>query len=126
MQTKKDDIRGRILETARQEFIEKGFEKASIRNITSAAKTSKSNIYNYFTDKDALFCAVVEDTLDGISAGFEKIRQRNRDGSASGYSMQAQGNVMREIMMFVFTHSEDIRLLCSDRRAHRWKASGTA
>jgi AcrR family transcriptional regulator len=45
VQFAKDEIRQKIIDTAREEFLEKGFEKASIRTITARAKTAKSNLY---------------------------------------------------------------------------------
>jgi len=119
MQYKKGNIRERILTAAREEFLKNGFEKASIRNITAAAKTSKSNIYNYFNDKNALFAAVVEPTLRGIKNGFDKLRAENPGHSAGNYSINAQKDVILRIMNFVFKHDQDIKLLlfCSSGSA---------
>jgi TetR/AcrR family transcriptional regulator, cholesterol catabolism regulator len=111
MQFQKENIKDNILAAARQEFWENGFEKASIRNITCAARTSKSNVYNYFSDKDALFAAVVEPTLSEIESGFEKLRAQNPETSAETYSMTAQENVITKIMEFVFRHDADLKLL---------------
>ncbi len=111
MQFQKKDIRESILSAAREEFLENGFEKASIRNITAAAKTSKSNVYNYFQDKDALFAAVVEQTTSAIKGGFEKLRSGNPNRTAQTYTLEAQKEVIGAIMSFVFEHQEDLRLL---------------
>lgn len=48
-----------ILLAARKEFISKGFKEASMRTIAKEAGVSLSNIYNYFTNKDALFQVIV-------------------------------------------------------------------
>jgi AcrR family transcriptional regulator len=42
----KDETRQRVIDIARDEFHDKGFEKASIQTIISKAKTSKSDVYN--------------------------------------------------------------------------------
>jgi len=111
MQIQKQDIRESILSAARVEFLKMGFEKASIRNITSMAQTSKSNVYNYFSNKDALFAAVVEPTTSGIKTGIEKIRAGNLNKTAGSYSLIAQKEVIVKIMGFVFGHQEDLKLL---------------
>lgn len=111
MQFRKKDIRDNILAAAREEFWKNGFEKASIRNITAAAKTSKSNVYNYFNDKDALFVAVVESTMTGIKTGFEKLRANNPNTSSETYTVAAQKKVIEEIMSFVYSNQEDLKLL---------------
>ena len=44
-----------VLRCARQEFLEKGFALASLRDIAKAAGTSTGSIYTRFTDKAGLF-----------------------------------------------------------------------
>jgi len=60
MQTKKDEMQKRLLEAAQKEFLEKGFKKASIRNIVKAAKTTIGNFYNYFESKEMIFSSLVD------------------------------------------------------------------
>ncbi len=50
-----------ILEVATIEFAEKGLDGARIDEIAAATKTSKRMIYYYFTSKEGLYRAVLED-----------------------------------------------------------------
>ena len=59
MQVLKEDIRGRILKVARQQFERKGYSKTSMREIAELSSVGVGNIYNYFTNKDELFREVV-------------------------------------------------------------------
>lgn len=59
MQVKKDEVKKAILESGQREFLEKGYEKASIRKIVKLAGTTIGNFYNYFKNKEALFDALV-------------------------------------------------------------------
>lgn len=111
MQIPKEEIKNNILKVARDEFLKNGFEKASVRVITANAKTSKSNVYNYFKDKDALFCAVVEPTILEIQEGLKQLQSRNR--YANTYDIGAQKDVIYNFVNFAFGHSEDIKLLFS-------------
>ena len=111
MQFPKQDIRTNILAAAHEEFLRKGFAKASIRNIATAAKTSKSNVYNYFRDKDALFVAVVEPTLLDMKNGLRKLQSANQEKTAQTYTLTAQKEVIIRIMRFVFAHGDDLKLL---------------
>ena len=43
------------------EFMQYGFEKASIRRIVKKAGTTIGNFYNYFENKEALFSELVDD-----------------------------------------------------------------
>lgn len=51
--------RRQILEGARRVFFERGFEAASMNDITRAAGVSKGTIYAYFNSKEHLFEALV-------------------------------------------------------------------
>lgn len=111
MQYAKDEIRQRIIEVAKQEFLENGFEKASIRTITAKAKTSKSNIYNYFKDKDHLFYSILEPTLAKIQQGLEMAKSFNVPKGVDAYTQDSQRIVVGAIMGFVFENITDFKLL---------------
>ena len=49
-----------LLEVAAQEFVQHGFEDASINRILERAQMSKGAAYYYFEDKVDLFCTVVQ------------------------------------------------------------------
>ena len=68
MQVLKEDIRGRILTIARQQFEKKGYSKTSMREIAELSGVGVGNIYNYFTNKDELFREVVRPVLCALEA----------------------------------------------------------
>jgi AcrR family transcriptional regulator len=111
VQFAKDEIRQRIIDTAREEFLEKGFERASIRTITTRAKTAKSNLYNYFSDKNELFCSILEPTLAKIREGLEMAKQFNVPKGADEYTLQSQMAVVGVVNRFVAENLDDVRLL---------------
>lgn len=51
--------RRQIVEGARQMFLSRGFDAASMADIARAAGVSKGTLYVYFKDKDELFAAMV-------------------------------------------------------------------
>jgi AcrR family transcriptional regulator len=53
------EVDARILDAAREVFLERGFEGASIDEVAAAARSGKPTIYARFRDKRALFTAVV-------------------------------------------------------------------
>lgn len=61
MQVKKDEMKNAILKSGEKEFLEKGYEKASIRKIVKQAGTTIGNFYNYFANKEALFEELVNE-----------------------------------------------------------------
>jgi AcrR family transcriptional regulator len=58
------DVQARILDAAQQLFLEKGFQSASIDDISELAPASKPTIYAHFPGKEALFVAVVARTIN--------------------------------------------------------------
>jgi AcrR family transcriptional regulator len=60
----KQDTREVILAAARTIFAERGFDKASIRAIATAAEVDPALVHHYFGTKDKLFLASMEMPLD--------------------------------------------------------------
>lgn len=54
----------KILQSAKLEFLDKGFTSASLRTIAGNAGLTTGAMYRHFKDKDALFCALVDDAID--------------------------------------------------------------
>lgn len=48
-----------ILDTARQMFLERGYDATSLDDVAAASGVSKTTVYNNFGDKETLFSAVV-------------------------------------------------------------------
>ena len=66
MQYLKKDIKDRILAAAIEEFKLNGYANASIRNIANNAEISLGNIYRYFTNKEALYFAVINPFMENF------------------------------------------------------------
>jgi AcrR family transcriptional regulator len=52
----KEELRAKILQAAKELFMQKGFQDTSIRNIAEKIEYSPTTIYLYFKDKDDIFC----------------------------------------------------------------------
>ncbi|MFH9268109.1 TetR family transcriptional regulator [Streptomyces sp. NPDC017546] len=58
------DARTRILEAARTEFAERGYDRTSIRGIAKSAGVDAALVHHYFGTKDEVFAAAVEVTFE--------------------------------------------------------------
>lgn len=67
MQVKKEELRSDIIEVAKNEFMNKGYEGASMRKIAVKAHTTLGNLYNYFSNKEELLGVVLEPTLNALN-----------------------------------------------------------
>ena len=66
-------VEERILGAARKVFLERGFEGASIEEIAGAARSGKPTIYARFPSKEALFTAVVTQSVAANTARVETL-----------------------------------------------------
>ena len=66
-------VEERILGAARKVFLERGFEGASIEEIAGAARSGKPTIYARFPSKEALFTAVVMQSVAANTARVETL-----------------------------------------------------
>ena len=67
-----------ILNSAKVEFLQKGFKDASLRNIAKQAGVTTGAIYGYFKDKDDIFVSLVKDMLDGFYKLIEEVEKEDR------------------------------------------------
>ena len=72
-QVLKDGVREAILKNASEEFLDQGFEKASMRSIALKSRMTVGNLYRYFKSKDELSDTIVSPTYQLINAMIEKI-----------------------------------------------------
>ena len=64
----------RIMSSAAEEFLEKGFQKASLRNIVKRAGVTTGAFYGYFDSKEALFGALAAPT-DRFMAEYRGVQE---------------------------------------------------
>lgn len=82
-----------ILYHAQNEFLEKGFNEASLRTIAQNAGVSTSTIYTRYSDKEGLFRFLVEPAVDGMKKfiyqalkGFDNLTNEEQKEQHKEYS----------------------------------------
>lgn len=81
-QTLSDTRRALVLDAARAVFGELGLEGASIREIARRAGYTPGAIYSYFDSKEAIYGALLAESLDRLHAAVAQARPRGRKPSA--------------------------------------------
>jgi AcrR family transcriptional regulator len=56
----------KVKKAIKEEFLEKGYEEASIRSIGARAGMTSAGLYRHYADKEAMFNAMVEPLVEGI------------------------------------------------------------
>ena len=109
----------RLLECARAEFMEMGYQEASLRVISAKADTTTGSIYTRFGDKEGLFHALVDDTVSELLAWFRVGQQEFADKSAEDQQSEVftyRPDLWDQLVDFIYAHWDVFRLLvrCSD------------
>ncbi|HEX5748856.1 MAG TPA: TetR/AcrR family transcriptional regulator [Archangium sp.] len=74
MEQLREERRRDVLDAARRVFARKGFAAAKISDIASAAGISHGLVHHYFPSKEALFVAVIEESIHGWEALIARAR----------------------------------------------------
>ena len=110
MFTFESDTREALLKSGRDEILEKGFEKASLRSVCAHAGLTTGAFYSNFMRKEDLLVAIVEDELAACDCSY--------DGIVDIIVADFKGNLDAEIKSaeFVVAHKELLKLLldCSE------------
>lgn len=103
-----------IHQAAMQEFLEKGFQSASLRNIVKAAGVTTGAFYGYYNSKEDLFEALAGKQYDYFMncfcqaqqsfAGLPPEEQPNNLSSTSG-------QCMHHMLLYAYAHLNEFKLL---------------
>ncbi len=114
MQENTADTRERILSAALDEFLDKGFRGASLRQIVKHAGVTTGAFYGYFSSKEALFASIVEPHAAALMGRFMEAQitfaelpreeQPNHMGEASG-------DYIRWMVDYICHNREPVKLL---------------
>ncbi len=97
----------RILESAKQEFLAVGFEKASLKTICGRAEVTTGALYKRYKGKEELFCAVVADTISKLNAVLEE-KCGVKPAQLSDEELIKAWDMDEEYMMWWFRYLYDI------------------
>lgn len=108
----------KILPAAKEEFLEKGFEQASMRSIAAKIGISAAGLYRHYADKEALFSALVEPAVNACEQWY--LAHKESDYSLLDRNdldaMWEGGAETGLIMEVVYPHFDAFKLLicCSE------------
>lgn len=110
------DTRERILDAARQEFLEKGYKGAWLRDIAKKAGVTTGALYGYFKNKEELYGTLVSPAYQGIVDLYRELLTRfaampHAQQQASMAAYTADG--MIRMADFVYENHDAFKLLLS-------------
>ena len=109
----KSETHQKILPAAMAEFLEKGFEKATMRDIAEAAGITAAGLYRHFADKEAMFAALVEPVLAQCDAWYAQHKAEDYAYLEQGdmEAMWNQGTEMEMMLDLVYENFDVFKLL---------------
>lgn len=113
-----------LLEAGKREFLEKSYLGASMREIAAAAGVTTGALYRYYTDKEALFEALVEEPSRVFA---DRYRERQREFSAQPLESQLQSipevtdRESNWMMNYLYDHFDAFQLLACHAAGTRYE-----
>lgn len=109
------ETREKLLASARQEFLEKGYMQASLRNICRNAGVTTGALYFFFEDKEDLFANLVQEPLLKLY----QMMSEHYQGEAANppeilHSLDDFGDdleMAKQIIYFMYQYYEEFQLL---------------
>ena len=114
MEEKSPDTLERIQQAALEEFCEKGFLGASLRQIVKNAGVTTGAFYGYFSSKEALFASLVEPHAAALmgrfmeaQTGFAELPEEEQPAHMG----EASGDYVDWMVDYICEHREPVKLL---------------
>lgn len=122
------ETKNKLLISAREEFIEKGYLKASLRNICKNAGVTTGALYFFFQDKEDLFDAVVGDVVKGIWQLMQSHYTDEKDMADEGMLTSFPKEDTKEdfdtagmVIHHMYLHREDVLLLLTKSQGTKYE-----
>lgn len=108
-QVLKDEIREKILAAALDEFYERGYKLAAMRNIAANAQIPTGLIYSYYKNKADLFDAILRPVL----YDWERVLSAGGENTAKHHNTKIYGLSKAEIecLLNLFEHRKEFIIL---------------
>lgn len=103
-----------IEQAAMQEFLEKGFQGASLRQIVKNAGVTTGAFYGYFSSKEALFNALVEPHAAALMGRFMETQTSFAElpeEEQVSHMGDESGNYVRWMVDYICQHRDPVKLL---------------
>jgi len=108
-------VRGLILRSAKEEFLSRGFEGASLRSICKRAGLTTGAFYNHFSRKEDLFDALVAPRIEEFHGLYGKVMSRELEDLDTGVDNELTS------ISYAIAHRDEFRLLFECSRGTQYE-----
>jgi len=110
------NVEEKLINSAKKEFLDKGFKKASIRRICSNAEVTTGALYFFFESKEDLFCRIVEKTAWSL----KKLANQLFTSEFDDLDIGADNDVL--MIKFFWENKTEIQLLLESAEGTRFES----
>ncbi|MCR5168202.1 MAG: TetR/AcrR family transcriptional regulator [Oscillospiraceae bacterium] len=121
----KTEMHEKIIKAAAKEFLEQGFENASMRKIAAEVGLTGGALYRHFANKEEMFASLVEPAINGFMAKY-------REFCDQGYEVMKCGDAERLwdeseseakwMMSFIYDHYDEFKLIICCSQGTRFES----
>ena len=105
----------KILQSAKAEFMANGFMNASLRTIASNAGVTTGAMYRHFQDKDALFCALVDNAIEAaqkaVSTASAETHILQGEDPVSPEHNEHEHQIIEKLLNYIYSDFDAFTLL---------------
>lgn len=121
------ETKEKLLIYAKQEFMEKGYTKASLRNICKNAGVTTGALYFFFKDKEALFATLVQEPLDKLYAvmmsHYREELLKLQNGITGNEEYSEDEEAARQIIHYLYQYYEELQLVLTKSQGSSFENS---
>ena len=113
-----EETRAKLIQAAKDEFEENGFQKASLRKICARAGVTTGALYFFFEGKDDLFSTIVESVTVPITKLFETHYADEKDISLAdltGYDWRNEMEAVNYLLDFYHANKQSVDIVLANR-----------
>ena len=111
----------KIMDAAKAEFMEMGYERASMRSIGERCHMTAAAIYRHCRDKEDLFCQVVSPAEEKLMAWGRAHVNRYGEGAKKGKKIVWQDSYIDMMREVVYPNMEEFHLLVAKSKGSRYE-----
>lgn len=108
------ETRKKLLDSAKQEFLDKGYMKASLRTICKNAGVTTGALYFFFQDKEDLLKQLVEEPLQGLISRVQSHFSEEMSMESAVISIHDDSSdikAAKEIVHYMYQHYDIFQIL---------------
>ncbi len=112
----------KIIDAAFKEFLEYGFQDASMRRIASLSGMSASGLYKHFPGKEEMFAALVDPVIEEFLSLYREIESDYSEGlmTEGSEKIWSGHNEILRSMEFIYDHYNEVKLIVCRSQGTRY------